>query len=219
VVAPLEPLTHLMVGETYHHLGDHVTARAAYQETLRLDPESADAMRGLAALDLDAGHGGQALRGFLGAAALRPATGSQASADIAAVLWRVTWYLRLVLLVSATVVAGSAADGDPWIPTTPTRLLAAAALMVAAVILWRIGRGLPPRGVRAVTAALRRGLLLPIAVGLLVAGLAVLLAIVITGYPGLGVVLYILVVVQFAVTITAELRVRRTLRRSAATPP
>lgn len=219
-VAPEEPAGHLLVADISSGFGDVRTARAAYTEVLRLEPDNAVARHDLAVLDMGRGRAGPALRGLLDAGAIGPADGLPVLENVTAVLWRLSWYLRLVLFVSLFVVGALGATGpEPqFVTSNLARIGAAVVLAVAGLLSWRFTRQLPPQARPVVSAVVRADGLLAVAAVLIVAGFAVYLAIVVTGYGVLVFGVYGVVVALFAVTVTANLRARRRRRKRLRNP-
>ncbi|MPZ64123.1 MAG: hypothetical protein GEU83_00880 [Pseudonocardiaceae bacterium] len=214
-VAPEEPAGHLLVADIHHALGDVRTARLAYGEVLRLEPDNAVARHDLAVLDMGRGRAGPALRGLLDAGALGPADGLPLRENVAAVLWRLSWYLRLVLFASFFLVGALGATGpEPqFVASNLARIGAAVVLVVAGLLSWRFSRRLPPQARPVITAALRADGLLAAAAILIAAGFAIHVAIVVTGYGVLVFGVFGVVVALFAVTVTADVRARRRRKR------
>lgn len=71
-LAPAQPEPHNLVGICLESLGDHVGARRAYVEALRLDPQHAAARQNLATLDLSERRLTHATRGMTAALSLDP---------------------------------------------------------------------------------------------------------------------------------------------------
>lgn len=219
-LAPDEPTAHLVMAGISADVGDRASARTAYQEVLRLDPDNAAARHDLALLDLARGRAGPALRGLLEAGALQPAAlgtggGLPVLANVTTVLWRLTWYLRLVLFVSLYVVGVAALSGQPeprFEPSTPARIAAAAVLAFAGLLSWRFARKLPPQARPVLIAATRSDPLLTVSAALIAAGFAVYALIVVTGYGLLFLIVFALVTALFLVTVAAGIRNRRRRR-------
>jgi Flp pilus assembly protein TadD len=222
-LAPEEPTAHLIVAEVSTAQGDRATARAAYHEVLRLDPDNVAARHDLAVLDLSQGRVGTALRGLLDAGALAPAAlstpgpgadaGLPVLANVKVVLWRLAWYLRLVLFIGFFVVIAASPPGMQLVPSTPVRIAAALVLVVAGVLSWRFTRTLPSQARPVLTAALRSDALLATCAVFTVVGFALYAAMVVTGYSPLAPVVFVLVMVLYGLTITANLVNRRRRRK------
>jgi tetratricopeptide (TPR) repeat protein len=228
-LAPEEPTGHLILAEISNDLGDRKTARAAYHEVLRLDPENVAARHDLAVLDLSQGKVGTALRGLLDAGALAPAelspSGPGAKAglpvltNVTVVLWRLAWYLRLVLFIGFFVVVAASPPGPPrFESSTPVRVAAAVVLLAAGLLSWRFVRTLPPRARSVLLGVVRSDALLISAAVFTAVGFALYGAIVVTGYPPLALVVFALVVVLFALTLAGNLSRRRERRRRKLSP-
>ena len=152
-LAPAEPAAHLRLADVASDRHDLVTARRAYAETLRLDPDNAAARHDLAVLDLQAHRPGDALRGLVEAGRMDP-TQPLVLRNIAAVVWRLAWLLRIVLVVGVFVVI-AAGGGDGATPSVPVRIGGALVLGVVAVASWRTLRNLPASTRPATLAAVR----------------------------------------------------------------
>lgn len=220
-LAPEEPAAHLVMAEVSTELGDRVTARATYLEVLRLDPDNAAARHDLAVLDLAQGRVGTALRGLLDAGALAPGALSPSSgqdatgglpvlANVRLVFWRLAWYLRLVLLIGFIVVAATGPKGPPdLVASTAARVAAAAVLLTAGLLCWRLLRGLPPSTRSVLAAILRTDRALLTCAALTAAGFALYGVVVVTGYAVLASPVFVLVILLYALTVGANLRNRR----------
>lgn len=152
--ASLDPAlahAHLMVADISANLGRRKAARAAYAEVLRLEPDHAVARHDLAVQDFRSQRMGRALRGLIDAGELDP-TMPQVLTNVAAVLWRLAWRLRIWLVVTTIVlIAGFSEGGDPL----AVRLVTLAMLLVTGGLVWWTVRELPPGAVRVARAALR----------------------------------------------------------------
>ena len=125
----------------------------AYKEALRLQPQNAVARHDLAVLDANTLHPVRALRGLVEAGALGP-TLPLVMRTIAAVLWKLSWRLRMLFVV-ATVACVAASGPEPEEPPWATLIAAAGALPVIGLLVWWTARDLPARTRPAVRAALR----------------------------------------------------------------
>lgn len=150
---PESSAAHFTLADISDDLGDRRTARRAYEEALRLDPQNAVARHDLAVLDANTRHPVRALRGLVEAGALDP-TLPLVMRTIAAVLWKLSWRLRMLFVV-ATVACVAASGPEPEEPTWATRIAAAGALLVIGLLVWWTARDLPARTRPAVRAALR----------------------------------------------------------------
>ncbi len=220
-LAPEKPAAHLVMGGVCADLGDRAAARVAYRQVLRLDPDNAAARHDLAVLDLVQGRAGQALVGLLDAGALdagAPDAGGLGSggglpvlSNIVAVLWRLSWYLRLVLFVSMFLVGTAAVAGqsEPRFESSiQARIAAAGVLVIAGLVIWRFVRRLPPQGGRVLATAVRSDRLLATSGVLTAAGFGVYAVIVVTGYGSLIMLVFALVVALFVITMSAGARNR-----------
>jgi tetratricopeptide (TPR) repeat protein len=152
-LAPGEAPAHLRLADIASDRGDRALARRAYEETLRLDPENAWARHDLAVLDLAERRAGAALRGLVEAGRLDPAN-PLVLRNVAAVLWRLAWRLRILLVAATLAVLAAGAGGG----TAPARVAALSALAVVGLLAWRTARDLPGSSSAAVRAALRADL-------------------------------------------------------------
>lgn len=153
-LAPHDAASHYLFADVSSDLGDRRTARAAYTETLRLDPAHAGARHDLAVLDSRTHRPGRALRGLIDAGRMDPAA-TGVLRNVGAVLWQLSWRLRILLLVAVFVVLGAGgADRSGDLSTTTARIAAAAVLAVGAALAWWTARGLPPGSWPVVRAAL-----------------------------------------------------------------
>jgi tetratricopeptide (TPR) repeat protein len=141
--------SHFLLADITSDLGDRQTARQAYAETLRLDPQHAAARHDLAVLDARAHRPAQALKGLVDAGTMDPGM-PQVLHTVAAVLWQLSWRLRIWLAV-ATLVALVTASAGPG----ASRIVAGAILLISAALVWWTVRDLPPRTRPVVQAALR----------------------------------------------------------------
>lgn len=78
-LAPHEADVHVMLGLSLAGLGRHDQARAAYQEALRLAPESAGALNNLAAVDIKSARLGRAARNVVAGCGWRPTRNSSST--------------------------------------------------------------------------------------------------------------------------------------------
>jgi tetratricopeptide (TPR) repeat protein len=145
--------SHLLVADTADELRDRTTARRAYEEALRLDPQNAMARHDLAVLDINTGHLARGLRGLVEAGALDP-TLPIVLRTVTHVIWKLSWRLRM-LFVAATIACVAASGAHPDEATWSARIAAAVSLLAIGLLTWWTVRDLPA-GVRpAVLAALR----------------------------------------------------------------
>jgi Flp pilus assembly protein TadD len=152
-LAPESSAAHFTLADISDDLGDRRTARRAYEEALRLDPQNAVARHDLAVLDANTRHPVRALRGLVEAGTLDP-TLPIVMRTIAAVLWKLSWRLRMLFVV-ATVACVAAAGPRPDEPTWSARIAGAGALLAIGLLAWWTVRGLPDRARPAALAALR----------------------------------------------------------------
>ena len=148
-LAPHEAGGALPARRRHQRPGRPATARAAYTETLRLDPTHATARHDMAVLDAQENRPGRALRGLVDAGRLDPAQ-TAVLRTVAAVLWALSWRLRLLLLIAVFLVLGLSARPDP-----AARLAAAAVLLLGGLLAWWQTRELPRGTWPVVRAALR----------------------------------------------------------------
>lgn len=149
-LAPHEPATHLRLGAIASERGEKALARRAFEEALRLDPHSAVARHDLALLERDPGR---ALRGLVEAGGIDPSMPGVLP-NVAAVLWRLSYRMRMLLLASTVLFVGLSGSGAATSPDS-ARLAALVVLAVVALVTWSTCRGLPVRTLPVVRAALR----------------------------------------------------------------
>lgn len=152
-IAPEDPRTHLQLADVASDRGDRDTARRAYAETLRLDPENAAARHDLAVLEINARRPVEGLPGLVEAGRLDPSR-PETLRNVAAVLWQLSYRLRLVVVGTALAVT-VINRGDPDLSSWTARAGGAAALAVVALVIWLTVRRLPAATGAAARAALR----------------------------------------------------------------
>lgn len=175
-LAPNLAGAHLLVADISDDLGHRTAARAAYQEVLRLEPDNAVARHDLAVHDLRDGRTGDALRGLVDAGGLDP-TLRQVIANIAAVLWKLAYRLRLGFIAAAVVTLWSATLGARW----PARVVAGLILLATAAAGWSTLREVPRHARPALLTALRSDVWLSLTYLAFVACLVVYVLVLITG--------------------------------------
>lgn len=182
-LGPLEAGSHFLLADVTSDLGDAATARAAYTETLRLDPAHAGARHDLAVLDARSHRPGRALGGLVDAGRLAPGE-TGVLGTVAAVLWQLSWRLRLVLLVSVFLVL--ALSARPEGAAVATRVGAVAVLLAGALLARHETRELPRGAWPVIRAAVRADR--PLAVTWFALGLCVALyvAVALTGIAALA---------------------------------
>jgi tetratricopeptide (TPR) repeat protein len=151
---PGSSAAHLLLADIADDLRDRQTARLAYEEALRLDPENALARHDLAVLDINTGHPARGLRGLVEAGALDP-TMPIVLQTIAFVLWKLSWRLRM-LFIPATIACVVASGPEVGEATWSARITAAVSLLAIGLLTWWTMRDLPAGTGAAVRAALRR---------------------------------------------------------------
>ncbi|GAA1219787.1 tetratricopeptide repeat protein [Pseudonocardia alaniniphila] len=152
-LAPNSPASHFLLADVTSGLGDKETARQAYEEVLRLDPQHAVARHDLAVLDARGHRPAQALRGLIDAGMLAPGM-PKVMQTIRAVLWQLSWRLRM-LLGLATVAVIVFSGEDPLDSTWSGRIAAAVTLVIAGGLTWWTVRNLPKQTRPVVRAALQ----------------------------------------------------------------
>lgn len=216
-LAPEEASAHLRLADIASDRdrpGDRDLARRAYAETLRLDPTNAAARHDLAVLDLHTRHTGQALRGLVEAGGMDPSI-PVVLGNVAAVLWRLSWRMRILMLIGAFVVlATSSGSPDPSVPTGAARIAAALVFAAAAFLAWRSSRDLPPNTGTVVRAALRRDRPLAFTYVALVLCGGVYLAVVVSGVAQVALVAWVVLLLLALVAVVVGL-FRRFRRRRA----
>jgi len=204
---PAMVAAHLVLADIADDAGDRRLARAAYQEVLRLDPQHAVARHDLALLDARTRRPVAALAGLVEAGTLDPSL-PVVLRSVVAVLWQLSWRLRMLLFVATIAVMG--ASGSP----TAARVVAGVVLLVTAVIVSRTVRALPRQTRPVVRAALRTDRPLRFTYVAVAACVAVFLAVAVTGIGVLGGVAWMLLVALGV--LAAVVRVVRGLRRRRA---
>jgi tetratricopeptide (TPR) repeat protein len=149
-LAPNSAESHFLLADVTSDLGDRRTARLAYAEALRLDPQHAAARHDLAVLDARAHRPARALKGLIDAGTMDPSM-PQVLQTVTAVLWQLSWRLR-IWLIAATLVALVTSGGQA---AGTSRVVAAAILVASAALAWWTVRDLPARTRPVVAAALR----------------------------------------------------------------
>lgn len=184
-------------------------ARAAYEETLRLDPLNAEARHDLAVLDARSRRPMAALAGLVVAGRLDPTLPTVLDA-VGAVLWQLAWRMRMWFIASVIVViaAGGQAPTDS---TTGARIAATLVLVLTAgLVTWTL-RGAPAGTGRVIRAALRRDR--PLAVTYAALALCLLLFVTVvatgTGLAAAGVWLVLMGLAVLAVVVGWIRRMRR----------
>jgi len=198
--------SHLVLADVADDAGDRRLARAAYEEVLRLDPQHAVARHDLALLDARSRRPVAALAGLVEAGMLDP-TLPVVLRSVAAVLWQLSWRLRMLLFVATVAVIGATAS------PTATRVVATLILLVAAAVVGLTARALPRQARPVVRAALRTDRPLRFTYLAVTACVAIFLAVAVTGFAplagGVWLVLVALGVLAAAVRLVRGLR-RRT---------
>jgi tetratricopeptide (TPR) repeat protein len=152
---PAPPGPHYTLAGIAADLGYRHIARQAYTETLRLDPEHAAARHDLAVLDSHAHRPARSLRGLIDAGMLDPAM-PQVLTTVTAVLWQMSWRLRMYVALATLVCIAASSEADPDASIWSTRIAALVVLLVGAAIGWWSVRDLPRQTRPVVSAALRR---------------------------------------------------------------
>ncbi|MDN5858930.1 MAG: tetratricopeptide repeat protein [Pseudonocardia sp.] len=203
---PHEPSAHLRLADIASDAGDLVTARRAYEEVLRLAPEHAIARHDLAVLDARTRRPGRALGGLVAAGRLDPANPTVLT-TVAAVLWQLSWRLRIGMIVAVVLVV-AASGRDAATPSWTTRTVAALVLGGAAYFTWRGARELPA-GTRSVVRTALRGDVLLLLTWLAVAlCLAVYAAVAVSGVGVLAVAVWPLMILLAVLAVAARIRQR-----------
>jgi tetratricopeptide (TPR) repeat protein len=189
-LAPNSSGAHLLLADIASDLPDPrslATARAAYEETLRLDPENAVARHDLAVLDARNHRPAQALRGLVDAGRMEPGEPAILR-TVAAVVWQLTWRLRIWLIV-ATVGTLAASNS-----AVDTRIAGGTVLLASVLLAWWTVRDLPRQTLPVVRAAIRTDR--PLAATCLALAYCVLVyvLIVVTGSGWLGVTVWVVLV-------------------------
>jgi tetratricopeptide (TPR) repeat protein len=203
---PVAAQSHLVLADIADDAGDRRLARAAYQEVLRLDPQHAVARHDLALLDARARRPVAALAGLVEAGMLDP-TLPVVLRSVAAVLWQLSWRLRMLLFVATVAVLGASGSA------TAARVVAGAVLLIAATAVGLTARALPRQARPVVRAALRTDRPLRFTYIAVTACVGIFLAVVVTGVGPLAVgawmVLVALGLLAVAVRLVRGMRRRR----------
>ncbi len=150
-LAPNTADSHFLLADVTSDAGDRRTARLAYAETLRLDPQHAAARHDLAVLDARAHRPARALKGLIDAGTMDPSM-PHVLQTVNAVLWRLSWRLRIWLIVTTLIALGAGAREGA---TGAARVVATLILLASAGLAWWTVRDLPDRTRPVVAAALR----------------------------------------------------------------
>jgi tetratricopeptide (TPR) repeat protein len=139
-LAPHEADVHVILGLSLAGMGRDDEARAAYQEALRLDPESARALNNLAAVDINSARLGRAARNV--AAGLRLAPNEETlQQNLDMVVLRLSRRLLLLVVLGLLPIAlvPAAADHAWWARAATGAVLAC----LYGVVVWTTLRHLP----------------------------------------------------------------------------
>jgi tetratricopeptide (TPR) repeat protein len=150
-LAPDDADAHLLLADVASDMPDprsKATARAAYEQTLRLDPENALARHDLAVLDAVGHRPARALKGLIEAGRMDPSDPAIVR-TVTAVLWQLSWRLRIWLIVATLGQIAAAAT------PTGSRIAAAVVLAASAGLGWLTVRDLPGRSLPVVRGAIR----------------------------------------------------------------
>jgi tetratricopeptide (TPR) repeat protein len=209
-LAPDSAASHFLLADVASDLGDKRTARASYGEALRLDPQHAAARHDLAVLDARSHRPARALAGLVDAGRMDPSM-PQVLQTVTAVLWLLSWRLRMWLAV-ATIIAIVSGSGTG--PTWSARLVAVAILLVSAALVWLTGRDLPTGTGPVLRAALRADRPLRFTWITTGACLAVYAVVAVTGLRMLAVLVWLALVLLGWLTL--GVRIVRSARRRRA---
>jgi tetratricopeptide (TPR) repeat protein len=209
-LGPLEPAAHLRLADIASDAGDLRTARLAYEETLRLDPTHAIARHDLAVLDARMRHPGRALAGLVAAGRLYP-TSPLVLRTVSAVLWQLSWRLRIGLIVAVLIVVLTA-PANAGNPSWASRFVAAAVLVAAAVVTWRGVRELPAGTGRVIRAALRRDVLLLLTWLVIAVCVTIYATVVVVGIGALAVLVWPFMLLLAGIAVVARIRQALTRR-------
>jgi len=150
-LAPNSASSHFLLADVASDLKDRRTARSAYVEALRLDPQHAAARHDLAVLDARSHRPARALKGLVDAGTMDPSM-PQVLQTVTVVLWQLSWRLRIWLIIATVATIFSGAGTEPqW----SARIAALAVLLASAALAWFTVRDLPGRTRPVVQAALR----------------------------------------------------------------
>jgi tetratricopeptide (TPR) repeat protein len=158
-LAPAEAEIPFLQGRLHHALGATRSARRAYRDALRMDPQHAGALEGLAAIAMAAGRLGESLRYARSAAAAAPgavATFEYLDHALIGVLgWAMltAWSLLVALLFTFMPLARAVAGGIVLVYLVWLRKMAQALPANAAGFVWARVRHEPRLLVRLLAAA------------------------------------------------------------------
>lgn len=150
-LAPNSADSHFLLADLASDLDDRRTARAAYAEALRLNPQHAAARHDLAVLDARSHRPARALKGLVDAGTMDPSM-PQVLHTVTAVLWQLSWRLRMWLALATVITIFVGAGTEP---TWSVRIAAVAILLASAALAWFTVRDLPRSTRPVVQAALR----------------------------------------------------------------
>lgn len=202
-LAPHDAETHAQVGDIALMTNDRYTARMAYEQVLRLDPHNAAALRALAAVDHVSRRPRKALHGLVTAGQLDPNL-PEVLPLVAAVLWQLSWRMRVGLVVALipVMVVSSASDyASSW----ATRGTAAAILLLAAFAFWWHARELPRGTGPVVRAALRGDTFLMITYGFIAMCLVAYVVVAVSGIGAYAFLVWPLAIVLSLVAVAARI--------------
>ena len=182
---------HLLLADVASDLKDRrhrELARREYETTLRIDPENAAAKHDLALLDARSRRPAKALAGLVQAGRLDPAM-PQVLRTVVAVLWQLSWRVRIWLIVGTFPALAVAAT-----PAVVVRSYAGFVLVATAALGWWTSRDLP----RGTWPVLRRAVTtdrpLTVTYAALALCLLVYLSVVVTGFGLAAVAVWILLI-------------------------
>lgn len=196
---------YLNLAQVYRRLGDASGAEGAVQQALALEPDNSLALYMRAVLNIDAGKPDAALTGLVDVGELEPRRAAQVLTGLAHVAWSTTLSRWIVVVAAAvpTMITALIVRWGEWLtPSNAVRTVAIIMLLLCAGTfseLWRLLSGRTP-----VFAGLQGDRWLQISTGLLLVGIAVHIAVVISGIGLLSFGIVPLAVVELGVALAGH---------------
>ncbi|MGI8647451.1 MAG: hypothetical protein DLM55_02660 [Acidimicrobiales bacterium] len=173
---------YLNLTQVYRRLGDASGANTAAQQALALEPDNSLALYMRAVLNVEAAEHDAALTGLADAGELEPRRGAQVLTGLAHVAWGTTisrWIVVVAAAVPTMITALIVRWGEWLTPSNAVRTVAIIMLLLGASLfsgLWR-----PLRGQTPLFEGLRSDRWLQISTGLLLIGIAIHIAVAVSG--------------------------------------